>query len=113
MKPTAEQLAKFEALLDEAKCPECKGWGILSTVSARDVSKRISYPCPFCKGTGQKPGYEIALIDPNAELPKCSVEYNPLACGEDDDTDNCYRGGWDDAQQIMLNDGWQRVVKRL
>ena len=44
----------------------------------------------------------IASEIKHMELPKCSVEYNPMACGAEDDTDNCYRGGWDESQQAML-----------
>ena len=54
---------------------------------------------------------ELAIVDREAELPKCDVEYNPLACGPEDDTDNCYRSGWDEAQQVMLKAGWRKEVK--
>ena len=46
-----------------------------------------------------------AVLQVERELPKCDVEYNPNACGAEDDTDNCYRGGWDDNQNAMLDAG--------
>jgi len=64
----------------------------------RDMERILSIP-------------ELAIVDREAELPKCDVEYNPLACGAEDDTDNCYRSGWDEAQEAMLKAGWIKEVK--
>ena len=51
----------------------------------------------------------VAVVVVDKELPKCEIEYNPLACGAENDCDNNYRSGWEDAQKEMLNDGWKHV----
>lgn len=55
---------------------------------------------------------ELLIKDPDQSLPKCDVEYNPLACGAEDDTDNCYRGGWDASQGEMLKENWVKVIPK-
>ena len=68
--------------------------------------------CPICKGTGVIPhNYRVSVVLENGELPKCDTEYNPSACGAEDDTDNCYRGGWDEAERAMLSARYKQVVE--
>ncbi|KKN62158.1 hypothetical protein LCGC14_0514370 [marine sediment metagenome] len=93
MKPNAKQLKEFEALLDEAKCATCKGSGGWRT-------KTKGVECPVCGGTGQKPGYEIALIDLNAELPDTIPKLCVVNLTEGRGYPKCL-------------DGYARVVKRL
>lgn len=57
---------------------------------------------------------ELAVIDRKAELPwneDIPKEFNELACGAEDDSDNVSRRAYMLAQQDMLKGGWVKEVK--
>lgn len=105
MKPTKSQQAKFEALLDEAKCPECMGQKT-TRITNMDTDPPDAWveDCPTCKGTGNR--YEIALVDFEAKLHSFITD-SPSYRTED------FRDGVDACKDAYRLGNFHKVVKRL